>query len=88
MYGLLQAGKIAYDQLVTHLAPYGYDPVQHTPGLWKHKEKDILFILWVDDFGVKYINNKDAKHLQEALGKLYHFQSDWTGKMYVKIKLK
>ena len=88
MYGLPQAGKIAYDQLARHLKPYGYQPVQHTPGLWRHESKNISFILWVDDFGVKYINRADVEHLQSALASKYRFESDWLGKMYVKIKLK
>ena len=41
MYGLPQAGKIAYDQLMKHLEPYGYKPVRHAPGLWKHNTKYI-----------------------------------------------
>ena len=88
MYGLPQAGKIAYDQLATHLKPYGYKPVQHTPGLWRHTNKNISFILWVDDFGVKYTNRDDVHHLQNALEKLYRFEADWSGKQYIKIKLK
>ena len=33
MYGLPQAGRIAYDKLVKHLAPHGYHPCPRTPGL-------------------------------------------------------
>jgi hypothetical protein len=36
MYGLPQAGRIAYDALVAHLKPHGYYPAPHTPGLWLH----------------------------------------------------
>ena len=32
MYGLPQAGKIAYEQLACHLKPYGYQPLKNTPG--------------------------------------------------------
>ena len=88
MYGLPQAGKIAYDQLVQHLKPFGYAPVKHMPGLLKHETKDISFILWVDDFRVKYTNRSDVHHLQQTLEKLYHFESDWSGKTYNKIRLK
>ena len=87
MYGLPQAGKIAYDQLVEHLKPHKYAPVKHTPGLWRHEHRDIAFILWVDDFGVKYRNRDDVLHLQNALQKLYRFEADWSGKQYIKIKL-
>ena len=34
MYGLKQSGIIANQELVKHMAPFGYHPVQHTPGLW------------------------------------------------------
>ena len=88
MYGLPQEGKIVYNQLVLHLVPHGYAPVQHTPWLWQHELQEISLILWVDDFVVKYTNRKDVHHLQQALGELYWFESDWLGKMYVKIQLK
>jgi hypothetical protein len=45
MYGLPQAGIIANNQLVKRLAPFGYAPVTHTPGLWRHKTRPILFSL-------------------------------------------
>ena len=34
MPGLKQAACLENEQLVHHLAPYGYAPVQHTPSLW------------------------------------------------------
>ena len=37
VYGLPQAGKLAYNQLVRQLDPHGYVPCCHTPGLWRHK---------------------------------------------------
>jgi hypothetical protein len=51
MYGLPQAGRIAFDNLVMHLEPYGYTPAPHTPGLWRHKTRSTTFTLVVDDFG-------------------------------------
>ena len=33
MYGLKQAEIIANQELVKHVAPYGYKPAQHTPSL-------------------------------------------------------
>ena len=36
MYGLKQAGIIANQELVKHMATFRYHPVQHTPGLWVH----------------------------------------------------
>jgi hypothetical protein len=37
MYGLIQAGLLANQLLQTRLAPFGYYPARHTPGLWLHK---------------------------------------------------
>ena len=37
IYGLKQAGIIANMELTKHLDKFGYYPVQHTPGLWRHK---------------------------------------------------
>jgi hypothetical protein len=34
MYGLKQAGILANQLLQTCLAPFGYYPARHTPGLW------------------------------------------------------
>ena len=48
------------------------------------QKREILFILWVDNFGIKYVNKNDALHLQQALGKLYWFEINWTEKMYVR----
>ena len=57
-----QAGKITNDQLKSFLLPYGYIKT-YTPGLWTHKTKNISFTLIVDDFGVKYTNQKYAQEL-------------------------
>jgi hypothetical protein len=53
MYGLKQAILLANQLLQTHLAPIGYYPARHTPGLWLHKTRPISFNLVVDDFTVK-----------------------------------
>lgn len=88
MYGLPQAGKLANDQLIKRLAPHGYAPVPITPGLWRHCERNILFSLVVDDFGVKYCNKEDANHLHSTLNKYYSCSSDWTGERYCGLTLK
>ena len=54
MYGLKLAGIIANQELVKHMAPIGYHPMQHTPGLWFHESRKTIFSLVVDDFWVKY----------------------------------
>eukprot|EP00957_Ditylum_brightwellii_P174968 13322027-Ditylum_brightwellii.AAC.1 len=49
MYGLPQAGRIAHDLLVKNVAPHGYYPCAHTPGLWRHIYLPTTFVLCVDD---------------------------------------
>jgi len=88
MYGLPQAGKLANQQLTTHLAKHGYVPTLHTPGLWQHLLKPITFSLVVDDFGIKYVNIDDAKHLLKALQEKYVITTDWQGKLYCGLTLK
>ena len=79
MYGLPQARKIAHDALIQHLCPFGYHPTSNIPGLWVHDTKPLSFVLTVDDFGIKYRNISDAKHLLTSLGKKYEFSTDWKG---------
>ena len=54
MYDLKQTGIIANQELVKNIAPFGYHPVKHTPGLWVHNNRKKLFSLVVDDFCVQY----------------------------------
>ena len=67
VYGLKQAGIIANTELTKHLAKFGYHPVQHTPGLWKHNTRATIFTLVVEDFAIKYASKQDADHLLQDL---------------------
>ena len=67
MYGLRQAGIIAYKALIHHLAPFGYHPDRHTPGLCQHDTSDTIFTPVVDDFAIKYTSLDNAQHLLHAL---------------------
>jgi hypothetical protein len=87
MYAPPQSGILAYNQLVTHLAQYGYAPCIHTPGLWTHETHDATFCLVVDDFGIKYTHRCDAEHLLTALQALYVATTDWTGSLYLTTKI-
>jgi hypothetical protein len=87
VYGLKQAGKLANDLLKKRLASNSYRPTTYTPGLWKHDTKPLAFTLVVDNFGVKYVNQDDAKHLEACLAKHYPMKSDWTEGRYVGIYL-
>ena len=62
MYGLKQAGIISNQDFVKHMAPFGYHPAQHTPGLWVHDNLKPTFSLVVDDFYVQYSSVEDADH--------------------------
>jgi len=87
MYGLPQAGILAYERLVEHLAHYGYAPKEHTPGLWSHASRPLTFCLVVDDFGVKYVDKADAEHLLSAVKDLYAATYDWSGTLYCGLTL-
>ena len=43
----------------------------YKPGLWFHEWRPIQFSLVVDDFGVKYVGEENAKHLVNALVEHY-----------------
>jgi hypothetical protein len=88
MYGLKQAGLLANQLLQTLLAPYGYYPARHTPGLWLHKTRPISFTLVVDDFTVKYVGKQHAEHLRNALLRTYGLTTDWTATVYSGMTLK
>jgi hypothetical protein len=67
MYELKQAGLLTNQLLQNCLAPFGYYPARHTPGLWLQKTRQIAFSLMVDDFAVKYVGKQHADHLRNAL---------------------
>jgi hypothetical protein len=76
MYGLKQAGLLANQLLQTRLAPSGYYPARHTPGLWLHKTRPISLTLVVDDFTVKYVGKHHAEHLRNSLLRTYELTTD------------
>lgn len=87
LYGLVQAGRLANDQLVEHLETFQYYPAKNTPGLFSHLTRPISFTLCVDDFGVKYTNTADVDHLIAALKTRYRITIDWTGQQYLGLTL-
>ena len=87
MYGLKQAARLAYDNLVSNLGPDGYYPVRACPGLWKHTSRPTVFSLCVDDFGVKHQSNDDLNHLLDTLRKHYKCTIDKEGKNYLGLTL-
>ena len=71
MYGLPQAGILAHNKLKKLLKPHGYTPATHTPGLWRHHTRPIVFALVVNNFGVKHVGGKHARHLCDILAANY-----------------
>ena len=74
-------------ELTKHLENFGYHPVRHTPGLWKHNTRATIFTL-VDDFAIKYASKKYADHLLQALRAKYTISMDWEASLYIGITLK
>ena len=54
MYGLKEAGVIAFDQLILKLKRFGYETMPYTPRLWIHTSRKTTFKICVDDFGIQY----------------------------------
>jgi hypothetical protein len=79
MYGFPQAGRIANDELVPHLAAHGFVQAKHTPGSFSHETRPIFFSLVVDDFGVKYVGKEHAEHLRDVIASKYKMITDWSG---------
>jgi len=89
IYGLPQAGKLAQDRLIAHLASHGYHQAKHTPCLFTHETRNIAFTLVVDDFGIKYTEDEDAQHLLDSLRELYVMTEEWGAEQkYVGITVK
>jgi hypothetical protein len=78
MYGLKQAALLTNQLLQTRLAPFGYYPARHTPGLWLHKTRPISFTLVLEYFTVKYVGKHHVEHLRNALLSTYELTMDWT----------
>ena len=88
IYGLPQAGILAQDRLVLHLAKHGYIQAENTPCLFKHISNSVAFTLVVDDFGIKYTKDEDADHLLAALRELYIMTEERAAKLkYVGITI-
>jgi len=87
MYDLSSAGRLASDWLRPHLEKYGYTECQHTHGLFKHKDRPIMFTLVVDDFGVQYVGKENADHLFECITAKYKCTRDDTGSIFCGIQL-
>jgi hypothetical protein len=88
IYGLKQSVLLDNQLLQTSLAPFGYHPARHTPGLWLHKMRPIAFLLVVDDFAVKYMGKQHDDHLRNALLKTFELTTEWAETVYSGMTLK
>ena len=86
MYGLKQAGITANQELVNHMSPFGYHPVQHTPGLWVHDSRKKISLV-VDNFCVQYFSTEDAEYLLKSLRSKFLIIVDMVATVYIQIKL-
>ena len=82
MHGLPQAGLLAQELLEKRLEKHGYKQSKHTPGFCTHKSSPICFSLVVDDFGVEYVGEDNAKHLIQVLEEHYDLSKDWHSTKY------
>ena len=87
-YGLPQSRHLANDLLRTRLKKAGYFETATTPGLWKHSWRPIQFCLIVYDFGIEYVGERHAQHLQKILQEQYKISEDWEGNKFTGIDLK
>jgi hypothetical protein len=69
MYGLPQAGFLAQERLIEHIAEHGYIQSDLVPCLFRHATNGISFVLVVDDFGIKYKSVSGRDHLLATLCK-------------------
>ena len=55
VYGLPQYRDLSQVLLEKRLKFHDYYQCPHTPGLWRHTWRPIIFCLLIDDFGVEYV---------------------------------
>ena len=58
-----QAVRLAREQLVKQLKPYGHYPYCHTPNVYVHESRPTKFCLCINNFGVPYLSEDNTKKL-------------------------
>ena len=87
MYGLKQAARLARDQLIENLKPFGYSPSVEAPNIWVHTTRRTKCCLCMDEFGVKYFLEEDAQHLIQVLQHSYSITINKTGSNFCGLQL-
>ena len=85
LYGMPQAGLLAQQELNKLLAANDYIASPTTAGLYTHRTRKIQFVVWVDDFLIKFKrgDRKDINHLLDVLSTKYKYKVDWSGRTYL-----
>lgn len=83
IYGLKQSGLLSQKALVQHLKDNGYAQTKSNECLFTNLDNTVQFSLVVDDFGIKYTNIDNAKHLVSVLQMKYGVTVDWKGTKYL-----
>jgi hypothetical protein len=85
LYGMPQASMIAHREITSLLALHGYHLSKTTPCLYTHVTNGVSFVLWVDDFLIKYKTRDQASidHLLATLRLKYDITVDLHGSSYV-----
>jgi hypothetical protein len=83
MYGLPQAGLLAQNRLIAHIAQHGYTQSDVVPCLFSHATNGVTFVLVVDDFGIKYTNDEGRDHFLDTLRSLYTITVDIENPTYL-----
>jgi hypothetical protein len=88
MYGLPQAGLLAQNRLIAHIAQHGYTQSDTVPCLFRHATNGVTFVLVVDDFGIKFKTAAGRDHLLTTLRMLYKITVDMTDPTYLGMTIK
>ena len=65
------------------MGPFGYHPVQHTPGMWVHDNRKTIFSLVVDDFCVHCSAVEDVERFLHALKAKYLITVNMEVNVYI-----
>jgi hypothetical protein len=86
--GRPDAGKLAQQDLLAHLRPFGYSMCPNTPCLFQHDaHKDLRFATHVDDLIIKYEHDSTLAHLQASLQKKYTIKLEPTATKHLGMRI-
>jgi hypothetical protein len=83
IYGLPQAGRLAFEKLSRLLKKHDYTACRNTPCLFKHATNGVTFTLVVDDFAIKYTDKASVEHLFASIREECRLEVDWAGSKYI-----